>query len=92
MSTIQWRPAVNALTVPQSYKILFVPRSTVGYSELAAEIAAENPNWNAELVEAVMRAEQKAIQRQPSDAGGCLHLPPLLSWQIGCARRSAACP
>ncbi len=63
MSTIQWRPAVNALTVPQSYKMLFVPRNTVGYSELAAEIAAENPNWNAELVEAVMRAERKAIQR-----------------------------
>ena len=63
MPTIQWRPAVNALTVPQSYKILFVPRNTVGYSELAAEIAAENPNWNAELVEAVLRAEKKAIQR-----------------------------
>ncbi|MCW5206925.1 hypothetical protein VU08_08390, partial [Desulfobulbus sp. F5] len=63
MPTIQWRPAVNALTVPQSYKMLFVPRNTVGYSELAAEIAAENPNWNAALVEAVMRAERKAIQR-----------------------------
>jgi len=63
MSTIQWRPAVNALTVPPSYKMLFVPRNTVGYSELAAEIAAENPNWNAELVEAVLRAERKAIQR-----------------------------
>jgi hypothetical protein len=62
MSTIQWRPAVNALTIPQSYKILHVPRNVVGYSELAAEIAAANPNWNAELVEAVMRAEQKAIQ------------------------------
>jgi hypothetical protein len=74
MPTIQWRPAVNTLTVPQSYKILFVPRNTVGYSELAAEIAAENPNWNAELVEAVLRAERKAIQRRPSHAGGCLHL------------------
>lgn len=63
MATIQWRPAVNALTVPQSYKIVFVPRNKVGYSELAAEIAAENPNWNAELVEAVLRAECKAIQR-----------------------------
>ncbi|MGR0481307.1 MAG: hypothetical protein ACTFAL_07885 [Candidatus Electronema sp. V4] len=41
MPTIQWRPAVNALTIPQSYKMLFVPRNTVGYSELAAEIAAE---------------------------------------------------
>lgn len=67
MATIQWRPAVNALTVPQSYKILFVPRNTVGYSELAAEIAAENPNWNAELVEAVLRAERKAILRHLSN-------------------------
>lgn len=62
MSTIQWRPAVNALTIPQSYKILFVPRNTVGYKELAAEIAAANPTWTPELVEAVLRAEQKAIQ------------------------------
>ncbi|WP_417914738.1 hypothetical protein [Candidatus Electronema sp. JM] len=67
MPTIQWRPAVNALTVPQSYKILFVPRNTVGYSELAAEIAAENPNWNAELVEAVLRAERKAVLRHLSN-------------------------
>lgn len=64
MNTIQWRPAVNALTVPPSYKILFVPRNIVGYSELAAEIAAENPNWNEELVEAVMRAERRIIQRR----------------------------
>jgi hypothetical protein len=64
MATIQWRPTVNALTVPPSYKILFVPRNIVGYPEIAAEVAAENPNWNAELVEAVMRAERRIIQRR----------------------------
>lgn len=64
MATIQWRPAVNALTVPQSYKMLHVPRNIVGYAEIAAEVAAENPNWNAELVEAIMRAERKVIQRR----------------------------
>ena len=64
MNTIQWRPAVNALTVPPSYKILFVPRNIAGYTEIAAEVAAENPNWNAELVEAVMRAERRIIQRR----------------------------
>ncbi|CAK8714297.1 hypothetical protein LDFHOB_03545 [Candidatus Electronema aureum] len=97
MNTIQWRPAVNALTVPPSYKILFVPRNIAGYPEIAAEVAAENPNWNEELVEAVMRAEPQdhsaaADQRRPGDAGGCLQLPHLFSGQIGRARRPAAEP
>ncbi|WP_417909195.1 hypothetical protein [Candidatus Electronema sp. PJ] len=62
MPTIQWRPAVNALTVPQSYKIVHVPKNTAGYSEIAADLAAANPSWNAEMVEAILRAMPKAIQ------------------------------
>ncbi|WP_420208947.1 DUF4469 domain-containing protein [Candidatus Electronema sp. JC] len=89
MPTIQWRPAVNALTVPQSYKMLFVPRNTVGYSELAAEIAAENPNWNAELVEAVMRAERKAIQRHLIN-GDQITLEDAFSYRISFVGKLAA--
>ena len=40
MATIQWRPAVNALTTPSSYKMLFVPRNVVGTEELAALVAS----------------------------------------------------
>ena len=63
MSTVQWRPAVNALTVPPSYKILFVPRNSIGYPELAAELAAEGTTLTAETIEAVLRAERRAIKR-----------------------------
>jgi hypothetical protein len=63
MATIQWRPEVNALTIPQSYKIRYLPRSTVGDKELAAEIAAENPNYNPALVKSVAIALMQKIQQ-----------------------------
>uniref|UniRef100_UPI0040574AE1 ACT domain-containing protein n=1 Tax=Candidatus Electronema sp. TaxID=2698783 RepID=UPI0040574AE1 len=39
MATIQWRPEVNALTTPQSYRILFVPRNVASREDIAADIA-----------------------------------------------------
>ncbi len=53
MTTIQWRPVVNALTKPQSYRPQFVPRGTAGYDEMAADISAANPVYNADLLRAV---------------------------------------
>ncbi|MCI5121910.1 MAG: DUF4469 domain-containing protein, partial [Candidatus Electrothrix sp. AUS4] len=50
MFTIQWRPIINALTKPLSYRILFVPRNTAGYDEMAADISATHPNYNADLI------------------------------------------
>ncbi|CAK8720321.1 MAG: hypothetical protein CDV28_15312 [Candidatus Electronema aureum] len=46
MTTIQWRPAVNALTTPSSYRMLFLPRNVVDTPELAARIAVELPNYS----------------------------------------------
>lgn len=57
-----WRPEVNALTTPQSYTVRFLPRDVVGYDELAAEIAKENPNYNKALVKAIMLALTEKIQ------------------------------
>ena len=37
MSTIQWRPEINALTVPQSYWIRFVSRNSAGIEDLASD-------------------------------------------------------
>ena len=62
MATIQWRPAVNGLTVPQSYRPRFLPRNVVGYKELAEEIAQAHPNYNEELVRTVMTAMNEKIQ------------------------------
>ena len=50
MTTIQWQPVVNALTKPQSYRIQIVPRSTSGYDNMAADISAAHPNYNADLI------------------------------------------
>jgi hypothetical protein len=53
MSTIQWRPVVNALTKPQSYRPQVVPRGSAGYDEMAADIAAAHPVYNADLLRSV---------------------------------------
>ncbi len=48
MASIQCRPEVNALTVPQSYKLRFVPRDSMGTDGLAAAMTEENPNYSVE--------------------------------------------
>ena len=50
MSTLQWRPAVNALTKPVSCRIQIIPRNIAGYEEMAADISAAHPVYNADLV------------------------------------------
>lgn len=64
MTTIRWRPEVNALTTPQSYRPRCLPRDTVGYNELAAEIVRDNPNYNEALVKSVMTAMTEKIKEQ----------------------------
>jgi hypothetical protein len=48
MATIQWRPEINALTTPQSYRILFLPRNVLGKADMAARMAKALPNYTAE--------------------------------------------
>ena len=43
MTTIQWRPEVNALTTPQSWRPRHIPRAIFGNDDLAAKIARRNP-------------------------------------------------
>ena len=50
MPTIQWRPQVNALTKPLSYRIQYVPRNTAGYNEMAADISSSHPIYSTDLV------------------------------------------
>jgi len=64
METIQWRPEVNALTTPQSYTVRYMARDVLGYDELAAEMARDNPLWDMELIKAVLLARDKTIMRQ----------------------------
>jgi hypothetical protein len=63
MASIQWRPEVNALTVPQSYKIRCVHRDSMGTDELAAAMAAENPNYSAEDNKTMLANLVRVLQR-----------------------------
>lgn len=62
MSTIQWRPEVNALTTPQSYWIRFVPRNVVDSEELAKRMAKAQPNYSEEEFRAFLNLRNEIIQ------------------------------
>lgn len=64
METVQWRPELNALTTPRSYRPRVVPKDTIGYKELAAAIAKKNPLWSASLVQAILEAMREEIVEQ----------------------------
>lgn len=54
MAAVQWRPEVNALTTPQSYRAVHVPRNVIGNEELAARIVRQHPEWNQEMVQMII--------------------------------------
>lgn len=56
MATIQYRPELNSLTTPASYKLRFVPQSIGGYDDVAARLALKNPNWSADLIKSILMA------------------------------------
>ena len=64
MASIQWRPEYNVLTVPPSWKIRFVPRDSVGTDELAAAMAAENPNYTVDDAKTMLAVLQRVIEKQ----------------------------
>jgi len=64
MATIQWRPEVNALTTPQSYRILGIPRNSAGAEDIAADIAERHPGFNTADILTILNAEDDAIQER----------------------------
>lgn len=64
MSTIQWRPEVNALTLPQSYSMRFMPRNVLGNDELAAEMVKKNPIWHEGMAKVCIDSLIQTIQEQ----------------------------
>lgn len=63
MTPIQWQPAVNALTTPSSYKMVFLPRNVVDTPELAARMAAELPNYSAEEMRTILATRNKVVRQ-----------------------------
>ncbi len=64
MASIQCRLEVNVLTVPQSYKIRFVPRDSAGTDDLAAAMAEENPNYTEEDNKTMLATLKRVIQKK----------------------------
>ena len=64
MPTIQWRPEVNLLTVPSSYKIRFVSRDSAGTEDLAVAMNEENPNYSVEDAKTVLALLERVIQKK----------------------------
>ena len=64
MSSVQWRPQLNALTTPRSYKAQPVPKDSPGYDEIAVLIAAKNPLWSPGLVKSILLAEREVLKEQ----------------------------
>jgi len=62
MTKIQWRPQVNALTTPPSYRAQVVPHNIAGYNEMAADISAGHPNYNADLIRSLAPLMMEWIQ------------------------------
>ena len=56
MATVQWKPEVNALTTPQSWRPRYVPRNTNGSDNLAARIARKHPSLDKESVKMTISA------------------------------------
>uniref|UniRef100_UPI0040566E94 hypothetical protein n=1 Tax=Candidatus Electronema sp. TaxID=2698783 RepID=UPI0040566E94 len=63
MATIQWRPTVNALTTPISYKMLFVPRNVLNSDEVAKRMTAELPSYSAEELRTILTIRNKVVRQ-----------------------------
>ncbi|CAK8711468.1 MAG: hypothetical protein CDV28_1186 [Candidatus Electronema aureum] len=61
-ATVQWRPEVNALTKPQSWRPLHLPRSTSGNNDLATRIAQKHSALDEEMVKITLKALVEEIQ------------------------------
>jgi hypothetical protein len=62
MATVQWRPEINALTTPQSWRPRYLPRDTNGSGNLAARIAQKHSSLDEEMVKTIISALVEEIQ------------------------------
>ena len=78
---IQWRPEINPLTTPPSYRIRFVPRKIAGRKDLAADIALRHPNFSQDDILTILKAEDEVIKarllngEQVTKEGCCTWFP-----------------
>ena len=81
MPSVQVRPEVNALTTPQSCPLRFIPRDTVGYDELAAEVAQTHPNYAQEDAKTIIMAAMERISAHLTN-GNQVVLPDFFTFNL----------
>ncbi|MCI5117570.1 MAG: hypothetical protein D3913_06345, partial [Candidatus Electrothrix sp. LOE1_4_5] len=86
MSTVQWRPQLNALTTPQSYKAQPVPRDSLGYKEIAERIARRNPVINAKLAQSTLEIAREVVKEELIN-GNRVNLENFITWHLTIAAR-----
>ncbi len=86
MTSILWRPELNALTTPRSYRARPVPRTVLGYDELAEKISDKNPIWTPGLVKSVLEAMSTEIREQLTE-GNQVTLENAFTFQLSLAAR-----
>lgn len=69
MATIQWRPEINALTTPQSYRILYLPRTVLGTADVATLMAKALPNYSEEEFKTFITLHNQIIAETLSTGG-----------------------
>lgn len=89
MATVQWRPEVNALTSPQSYSVRYVPKDTLGYDELAAEVVRMHPNYAEEDAKNIIMAAFERVQVNLIN-GNRIVLPDAFTFHLSFSARLAA--
>ena len=89
MSKVQWRPQLNALTTPQSYKAQPVPKDSLGYDEIAQRIALKNPVLNAGMVKSVLLTEREVVAEELIN-GNQVSLENFITWHLSLAARLEA--
>ena len=89
MSTVLWKPEPNALTTPTSYSVRYVPRDTVGYDELAAEVVQMLPNYAEEDAKNIIMAAMERMGVNLSN-GNQIVLPNAFTFHLSFTARLAA--
>lgn len=89
MSKVQWRPQLNALTTPQSYKAQPVPRDSLGYDEIARLIALKNPILNAGLAKSALELAREVVN-EALVSGNQVSLENFITWHLSLATRMDA--
>ncbi|MCI5157040.1 MAG: hypothetical protein D3906_01125 [Candidatus Electrothrix sp. AUS1_2] len=89
MTTVLWKPEPNNLTTPTSYSVRYMPKGTVGYDELAAEVVQIHPNYAEKDAKNIITAAFERIEVNLIN-GNQVVLPNAFTFHLSFSARLAA--